>query len=62
LFKNYRSSPNFGLPCFIYGKNFALILTKKMGWAAFWAISSQIHLVTLLEAVCPSKHEKNAET
>jgi hypothetical protein len=25
-----------------------LILIKKMGWAIFWAIFSQTHLVTLL--------------
>jgi hypothetical protein len=32
---------------FFHEKGCALILTK-MGWASFWVIFSQVHLVTLL--------------
>jgi hypothetical protein len=32
---------------FFRGKSFVLIMTK-MGWATFWAIYSQTHLVTLI--------------
>jgi hypothetical protein len=32
FFENYKSSPNF------LGKRYALILTKKIGWATFWPI------------------------
>jgi hypothetical protein len=48
LLENYRSSP-----LFINGKGYAFNLTKyvRMGWATFWAIFSQTHLVTLSETL-----------
>jgi hypothetical protein len=45
IFKNYKSTPNL-LPLYYHGKKHVLIL-KKLGWATFWAIFSQTHLVTL---------------
>jgi hypothetical protein len=31
-----------------HGSVYALFVNPKMGWATFWAIFSQTHLVTLL--------------
>jgi hypothetical protein len=40
-FENDRSSQNFGaVLCIDFG--------QKLGWATFWAISSQTHRVTLV--------------
>jgi hypothetical protein len=39
---------NFGLCLFFLG-NLDYIVLTKVGWATFWAIFSQTHLVTLLE-------------
>jgi hypothetical protein len=33
---------------FFHGESYVLILTKKTGWATFWAILLQTHLVTLI--------------
>jgi hypothetical protein len=44
--ENYRSGPHF-LSTFSKSNDYVLILTK-MGWATFWAIFSQTHLVTLV--------------
>jgi hypothetical protein len=46
FFENYKSSPHFGAT-FFRGYGYLSIITK-MGWATFWAIFSQTHLVTLL--------------
>jgi hypothetical protein len=43
--ENYKSSPNFWANFFRRKSN----LDKKMGWATFWAIFAQTHLVTLIE-------------
>jgi hypothetical protein len=45
LLENQISGP-YLWATFSYKKNNALVLTK-IGWAAFWAIFSQTHLVTL---------------
>jgi hypothetical protein len=45
---------NFWLHTFFLGESTALILTK-MGWATFWAIFSQTHLVTLNADKPPSE-------
>jgi hypothetical protein len=41
----YRSCPFWGANFFFYGRSYVLILTKT-GWATFWPIFSQTHLVT----------------
>jgi hypothetical protein len=43
--ENHRSRPYF-LATSFQCKSYALVLSK-MGWAAFWVIISQTHLVTL---------------
>jgi hypothetical protein len=49
IFLSYRSIPKV-LATFFHVKSYVLILTKKMGWVAFWAIFSQTHLATLRES------------
>jgi hypothetical protein len=46
--ENYRSVAHI-LGYFFHSASYALILTK-VGWAEFWAIFSQTHLVTLDKA------------
>jgi hypothetical protein len=49
--KKKTISPNLCTTNF-QGKSYILILTKK-GWATFWAIFQQTHLLTLVsEKVC----------
>jgi hypothetical protein len=51
FFENYRISPNV-FATFFHGKKLCINFAKKLvGPCIFWAISSQIYLVTLL-----SKH------
>jgi hypothetical protein len=47
LFKNLKSSPKWATVYRIYSINYAIFL-QEMGWAKFWAIFSQTHLVALL--------------
>jgi hypothetical protein len=47
LFDNYRRNKKIGLLFTMEQATYVLILTKK-GWATFWAIFSQTHLVTLV--------------
>jgi hypothetical protein len=46
------------LATFFHGKDYVLYC-QKMGWATFWAIFSQTHLVTLLVSAMPGKQKKS---
>jgi hypothetical protein len=55
VFKNYIRSPHFGLLlCVVKALNY---FRQKVGWALFWAIFSQTHLVTLLSLDSESRLE-----
>jgi hypothetical protein len=57
-FLNCRSSTNYWAT-FFYVECYVLILTKKMGWAIFWAIFSQTLRVTLFRTTSSTTGSKN---
>jgi hypothetical protein len=50
IYKNLRRSPNV-FANFFNSVNSCINVYEKMGWATFWAIFSQTHLVTLIGAI-----------
>jgi hypothetical protein len=47
FYVKYKSSSNFGRT-FFHRKKCCIYFDKKTGWATFWAIFSQTHLVNLV--------------
>jgi hypothetical protein len=50
VLESYLSGTYLGL-LFSWDKQLSVNFDKKMGWATFWAILSQTHLVTLVNVM-----------